>query len=324
MMRERFVRSFDGTELYVSVHGPELGSALPIVLCDGLGCAGFIWRHLLPELETSHTVVRWHYRGHGLSKPPATPDTLTIEAFRDDLAAVMTALGLEQAVLMGHSLGAQVILEFAVTHPERTLGVVPVCGSYGNPLDTFHDNGTLGALFPYVRDVALSFPSFAQKAWRTVLTSEMAFQAALRLEVNGRFVRRKDFLPYFEHMSGMDAGVFIRLLDGASTHTTEPRLGDVSAPTLVIAGEHDTFTPVWLSERMQSLIPEAELLVVPGGTHVAPIEIPELVNLRIERFLRDRVLSVFEAPQVKMVSPKSGPRRVQKATGTGRRRKQGA
>src|SRR5690349_21671084 len=119
MMHERFVRSFDGTELYVSVQGETSSDSLPLVLCDGLGCAGFIWRHLLPELAQKHTVVRWHYRGHGLSKPPQTPDTLNIEAFRSDLAAVMSAVGIDAAVLFGHSLGAQVILEFALTHPER-------------------------------------------------------------------------------------------------------------------------------------------------------------------------------------------------------------
>jgi pimeloyl-ACP methyl ester carboxylesterase len=61
----------------------------------------------------------------------------------------------------------------------------------------------------------------------------------------------------------------------------------VLVPTLVIAGEKDLFTPVWVAERMATAIPKAELLVMPEGTHTALVENPLLMNLRIEVFLRD-------------------------------------
>jgi len=54
---------------------------------------------------------------------------------------------------------------------------------------------------------------------------------------------------------------------------------------LVVAGTHDTFTPYWLSEEMHDRIPGAEMLTVPGGTHVSPIEQPELLTLRLEKWL---------------------------------------
>jgi len=56
-------------------------------------------------------------------------------------------------------------------------------------------------------------------------------------------------------------------------------------PTLIVAGTDDTFTPYWLSEEMHARIRGSELLTVPGGTHVAPIEHPELITLRLEKFL---------------------------------------
>ncbi len=281
MQRERFVRSFDDTELFVSTSG----EGVPLVLCDGLGCDGFIWRHLVPAFEGRYRIVRWHYRGHGLSKPPVRDEELHIEALRKDLLAVLDALEIDRAVVMGHSLGCQVVLEFGLEHADRTLGVVPMCGSYGRPLDTFHDNKLLATTFPLLRDTILRYPDKAQRIWRRLVGSELAYQIAVNLEVNGKLVRRGDFWPYFQHLSAMDPGIFVRLLDGASSHTLEERLPDLEPPVLVIAGERDSFTPVWLSERMSELIPDCELLVVPGGTHVAPIEIPELVHLRLERFL---------------------------------------
>jgi pimeloyl-ACP methyl ester carboxylesterase len=103
-------------------------------------------------------------------------------------------------------------------------------------------------------------------------------------------VRQSDLGPYFQHLAGMDPRVFARVATSANDHTVEERLGEVAAPTLIIAGERDTFTPVWLSRRMHTLTPGSELMVVPGGTHVAPLEIPELLHLRVERFLDERVM----------------------------------
>jgi pimeloyl-ACP methyl ester carboxylesterase len=57
----------------------------------------------------------------------------------------------------------------------------------------------------------------------------------------------------------------------------------------VIAGENDTFTPPRYAEEMAAAMPQAELLTVPGGTHVAPLERKELVAAKVEAFLRERV-----------------------------------
>jgi len=60
---------------------------------------------------------------------------------------------------------------------------------------------------------------------------------------------------------------------------------------LIIAGDRDLFAPRELAFQMARRIPEAETLIVPGGTHFVPLEYPELVSLRIEKFVRDRGLA---------------------------------
>jgi pimeloyl-ACP methyl ester carboxylesterase len=119
--------------------------------------------------------------------------------------------------------------------------------------------------------------------------SKLGIYYAMLFEVNGRILRARDFAPYFEHLAGMDVQIFTRLLERLQEHSVEDRLEHIRVPTLVIAGERDTFTPVWLSHRMQMLIPDSEILVVPGGTHVAPLELPELLALRLERFFDERI-----------------------------------
>jgi pimeloyl-ACP methyl ester carboxylesterase len=292
MDHERFIRSFDGTEIFVSTSGE---GRVPLVLCDGLGCDGFIWRHLKPYFEPRYRVVRWHYRGHGLSKIPENLDNLTVDAIREDLVAVFDGLEIDRAVVFGHSMGCQIILDFAVTHPSRVLGVVPICGSYGRPLETFHGNSLLSAAFPFMQEAAVRWPRTVDRIWRAAVTSELARGVARLLETNSRLVSQSDLGPYFQHLAGMDPRVFARVAIDANEHTVEERLSEVHAPTLIIAGDRDSFTPVWLSRRMHTLTPGSELMVVPGGTHVAPLEIPELLHLRVDRFLEERVLPTLGA-----------------------------
>ena len=288
MELERYVTSFDGTRLYTRAGGRQKDhQGWPLVLCDGLGCAGFIWRYLIPAFVETHRIVHFHYRGHGLSDPPTDPNALDIPTFRDDLQAVMDAHGLDRAVLIGHSMGVQVALDTALAHPERVAGLVAICGSYGHPLDAIHGDDRWASIFPPVRDAFLLFPQAGQVFWRRLLSSPWLRRFAMRFEVNGRLLRSSDFAPYFEHLASMDVRVFMRLLERIRLHTVEDRLSEIEVPTLIVAGEKDTLTPVWLSHRMHMLMPHAELLVMPGGTHVAPLEIPELVHLRLRQFLRE-------------------------------------
>jgi pimeloyl-ACP methyl ester carboxylesterase len=304
MERERFIRSFDGTELFTS----STGEGPAVVLNDGIGCDGFIWRYVRAALKGRYRIIHWHYRAHGLSSAPRDPDALGMPALRADLGAVLDAYSVDQATLLGHSMGVQVILDYALENPERVQGLVPICGSYGRPLDTLHGDGRLALLFPAMRDAMLRWPQHGQRVWSGILLSPLAQVIANTFEINAKIIRRGDFAPYLEHLAGMDVRLFFRLLDRIRHHTVEDRLGEVRAPTLVITGDRDTFTPAWLSHRMQMLIPGAELLVVPGGTHVTPIEIPELVNLRLERFLSERVhgKGVMQTPKADLKRPKPG------------------
>ena len=276
----------DGAELWYA----QLGEGSPpLVMCDGLGCDGFAWKYLTGLLAPRHRVLRWHYRGHGRSGVPADVTHVGVEWAADDLEAVMQAAGIAKAVVLGHSMGVQVALEFHRRHPERVMALVPICGAYGNALDTVHDDTTIRLFVPYVHKLAQAFPSLAKAFTRALLPSELALQYALWFEVNRHLVRREDMQPYFMHLSKMDPMIFLRTMESAADHSAWEHLSSIHVPTLVIAAEQDRFTPLWLSERMHRAVPDSELLVVPSGSHTAVIELPELISLRIERFLKERV-----------------------------------
>lgn len=296
----------DGTRLWWRA----AGSGSPAVaLCDGIACAGFVWKHLEPALAGSWRVLRWNYRGHGRSEPPRDPGRVTVEDHAQDLLAVLDAAGERRAVLAGHSMGVQVALEAHRQAPERVAALMLVCGSPGHLLDTFHDSPWLRQIFPYGRALVERFPEAARWAFRHLVPTELAYQLGSRLETNYRLIRRQDLFPYLEDVAAMDPVLFVRMLAAASTHDAEPHLAAVDVPTLVVAGERDTWTPFWLSRRMAAAIPGAELLVLPGGTHVGPLEHPELLALRVEKFLRRHFPDgPARAPARRRRAPRAGSR----------------
>ncbi|NLH47352.1 MAG: alpha/beta hydrolase [Myxococcales bacterium] len=277
------VKSFDGT----LIRYESRGEGLPFILIDGIGCNGYVWKYVWQHFLPAHRLVHVHYRGHGTSDMPKNTNNLTIENLADDIACVMDDDEIDRAVLIGHSMGCQVILEFARRHPQRCQGLVPMCGSYGLPLRTFHDNRMLDTLFPYLYPLFVLTPWVPEAVWRRLVPTRLAYEIATHFEINGRMIKHDDFMPYLEFIGGIDLRMFAKMLDFASRHTTEDFLPHLTVPVLIVAGEKDTFTPGWLSEKMRELIPNAELLMVPQGSHTAPIEMPQLVNLRLERWVLD-------------------------------------
>jgi pimeloyl-ACP methyl ester carboxylesterase len=281
----RYAVAHDGTRIAWTSAG---AGAPPVLLTDGIGCAGWIWRRLLPSLAEHRRVLHWNYRGHGASDPPRDPARATLDDCARDLLSVLDAARVRRAVLVAHSMGVQVVLEVTRLAPSRVAGLVLVCGAPGRILDTFHDSTALRTALPWARKLVDRWPEIARAGFRALVTADVALDYALAFEVNRALLQRDDLLPYFEDLSRVDPALFVRLLASASEHDATDLLPRIRVPTLVVAGDHDSFTPMRLSVKMHEVIPGSELLVLPGGTHVAPLEHAELFAARVRAFLAER------------------------------------
>jgi pimeloyl-ACP methyl ester carboxylesterase len=301
---EHHATALDGTRLSWRSAG-EGGPA--VLLTDGIGCAGYIWRALGPEIARERRVLHWNYRAHGRSAAPADPERMTVEDCVSDLFAVVDAAGEERVVIAGHSMGVQIALEAERRHPERVAGLVLLCGAPGRPLDTFHDRALLRTAFPYAQRLVLRYPDLARLAFKAVVPTDFALQFAMKFEVDGTRVLRSDLVRYLSDLSDVDPTLFVRLLGSAQQHDATAHLPRVRAQALVVAGERDTFTPMRLSVNMHRALPASELVVVPGGTHVAPLEDPELVGARVRAFLAARAPAARPAAAAAPPPPPPGP-----------------
>lgn len=266
----------------------------PAIVCqNGVGVTITFWEQFAERFaDRGYRTVLWDYRGHGRSDQPTEPGDLTLDACVEDLRKVLDHLGIARACLLGHSMGAQLGWEFYRTHGDRVSGLVPTLGTYRNAISSFWD---MPRLAPYVfeagRYMANTFPGFVKK-----LTGLAAWQPALsdlvvrKLEIVHPTLSPKEWLPpYLEHMAALDPRVFFALALAIRDHDASDLLPGIAVPTLVVAGDRDFFCPPRVAREMTDLIPDAELLVIPGGSHAAIIEQPELFDLRLERFLEERV-----------------------------------
>ncbi len=273
--------------------GGREDAALTLVCSNGLGVSTFFWDYVGSYFSDRHRIVVWDYPGHGASARPVDPSLITIEGLADDLAMVMDAAGVDQGVLLGHSLGTQVILEAYHRHRDRVRALVPILGSYGRTAETLFDPRFGWFIFrlAYFLGTRLTWPT--QLALEAVMSRRRTWHA-LRLSglVHPDLCRREDFVPYMEHMAHQDVVVFVEMLRAAQAHDAQHILPTIDVPTLIMAGERDVFTPRHLSTQMAGLIPNAELLEIPRGSHAALVEQPDLINLRLEKFFRDHLGSI--------------------------------
>ncbi len=258
-----------------------------VVLTNGIACDDLYWDEVWGPLAEQVRVVRWHYRGHGRSDPPANPEEITVSSCARDLVAVLDAAGAERAVVVGHSFGVQVALETIRRAPERVIGLVAVAGAYEHPLGTLlgRNPGTL--VFPLLELATWPAPALTTAVVRTGLRSPLGYWIARVIRGAGPQASRALMKRYFAHAASLDPAVMLRLFRAMQEHSAADVLPTVAVPTTVLAGERDGMTPRRIARRMAAAVPGARLIEVASATHVLPVEAPGAVVREILRVVGD-------------------------------------
>jgi pimeloyl-ACP methyl ester carboxylesterase len=249
---------------------------VPIVFVHGALCAHEDWNPQFEHFGARHRVIAIDLRGHGKSTV-ADPDTCSIVTFAADVVALMRALALPPAVLVGHSMGCRVVLEASLQAPERVAGLV------------LNDGGRLGQGDPAAAEQKLRAEMAA--AYEKVMGPlfESMFNAKSDPKLKERLVRRALAVPqavgvaFFPRMIGWDAG------------RVEEALQKVRVPLLVLQSTFTNAQRVRVSlepgsdnywfQVVRQHAPHADIQIVPGIGHFTMIEAPEATSRAIESLL---------------------------------------
>lgn len=267
---QRLVPLADGRRVRVVEVGDAPG-APTILFVHGWCCSAFTWRHALPAAAAAgYRAVAVDLRGHGASDKPLEPELYTLPALGRHLLDILDALGLERALVVGHSMGGAVAVRAALDEPERIAGLVLV-----SPV-------AFGAV-PLMKLVHWLTPSVVEPALARGSRSavaRLAVRVTLRL-ASGRW-RRPDPRVVDEYWAPARSPEFVRaMVRVAHAFDWSPgrpeELERVRCPTTVLFGTRDVLVRGGRAERYVRCIPGARLLTVRGGGHVLPEEEPELV-----------------------------------------------
>ncbi len=285
--RRGFVTTDDGIELFYRVFGD---GELALVCNNGIGVSTFFWHYLVDDFRDRCSVVVWDYRGHGRSQVPPDGADLSMPRVTRDLWTVIDRVGCRRPVLLGHSMGVQVIFEAFRQRPGDVGGLVPVLGTYRRPLDTFGDFDYSRQVFDVLIAVAHSrAASWVDRwVWRPAVALPIAYDVARAIKaVDGSRLGRTELHRYMHHLGEVGAELFFKMALEMGEHDVSDVLDKVDVPALIVAAEFDSFTPISCSYHMRDTIPGAEFLYLEGATHAGIVEQPDVINPRIARWLDD-------------------------------------
>lgn len=249
------------------------GSGPPLVLIMGMSGTLKHWGEpLLSRLREDFEVFVYDHRGVGESARLDGP--LTIAALAEDMAALMDALELSSAHVMGISMGGMVAQELALRHPQRLRSLVlgcTYCGGEGSAL-TGED---------VLRGLAAAMASGDRRR---------AIRTAWEANVSAPFAADDQAYATFLEIGiakAVPVAVIMEQMRAIVGHDTSERLADVAAPTLVVHGTEDRMIPVSNAAMIAGLIPDARLEIFEGVGHLFFWEEPE----RSAQLVREHALA---------------------------------
>lgn len=284
-IRQDYVSASDDTRLFYTAHGEG-----PAIVCTyGIGSNAVFFRNIVEAFRDRYQVITWDLRGHGLSYFPESLDRLDIPLLASDLIHVLDHLEIDKAILFGHHVGVQITLEALRHDADRASGLVLASGVPAHPLRQAFGRSVEKHLFNAAAAIGMNAPSVVEYLAEKLSRSPRWSSATLGRYLGERNGGKTDFQNYLRHLCRMDAQLVFLLLRAADDHAADDLLSEVRVPTLIVGGMRDRFVPPSEMERLHDRIEGSELLLVRGGGNAVMLEQPELIQLALDKFLRDRL-----------------------------------
>lgn len=262
----------NGIVLHYEMHG----AGTPLVLLAGLGYPAWQWHKMAPLLAAHCQVILPDNRGAGQSDKPAGPYTADLLAA--DTVGLLDALGIEQAVVMGHSMGGFVAQALALDFPQRVRKLILAATNFGGPRHVPITPEAMAVLTDMGSDPVTRFrnglvvstaPGFAD-AQPAFIEEWMAWRAENPIDPVG-------------YQAQLAIGLGLLSEEACFEH----RLTGLTMPTLILFGAHDAVVPPANAELLARQIPRSRVQILPDAGHFFPLETPEAAAEAVIAFIEE-------------------------------------
>jgi pimeloyl-ACP methyl ester carboxylesterase len=246
----------------------QRGDGPDVLLIAGLSDPAEAWEPQLTGLADRYRLTAFDNRGSGRS--PMPPDGFTVADTADDAAALLRSLGVESAHVAGFSGGSVTAQELALRHPDLVRSLV-LQSTWGRPDAYFR---AVTGFWRWMADVAPNERAMLEAFFLWIYTA--------RAHEDGTVDQIIEEALAFPHPQSGEA--FHRQLRTWTAHDALDRLHEITAPTLVLAGEDDIVTRPQLGQAVADRIPAAEFRILPGAAHQPFQERPQGWNVIVHDF----------------------------------------
>ena len=239
--------------------GPER-----VLLLHGWGCTGALMKSPADALAFRAQVMTLDFPGFGESERP--PEPWGVPEYAEAVRALLLEEKFAPCGVVAHSFGGRVALFLASEHPELFTKLVITGGA--------------GLKKPQTEETRRRSEAFQRKraAWEKVRGFKPLSGVAEKAEEK---LRRKYGSADYNALDEEMRKTFVRVI----SLDLGDRLPRIQQPTLLLWGDQDAETPLWMGQRMEREIPDAGLVVLEGGTHFAYLEQAARFNLIVQNFL---------------------------------------
>ncbi|RQR35800.1 alpha/beta hydrolase [Burkholderia sp. Bp9090] len=265
----------DGTQIYFK----DWGSGRPVVFSHGWPLCADAWdAQMLFLVQHGYRVIAHDRRGHGRSSQPSQGNDM--DTYADDLAALMNALDLREATLVGHSTGGGEVAHYIGRHGTKRVAKAVLIGAVppqmvksasnpgGLPMDVFDGirKNVAENRSQFYKDLAVPFFGFNRPNVKVSQGTIDAFWA--------------------QGMMGGVYGQYQCVREFSEVDYTED-LKKIDVPTLILHGDDDQIVPIDDSARLSAkIVKHAQLKVIPGGAHGMCVVNADLINAELLAFLK--------------------------------------
>lgn len=249
------------------------GEGRPLVLIAGLGYGMWFWHKVIPGLAEHFQVTAYDNRGAGGSDKPA--GIYNVQMMAEDCAGLLDALNVRDAIIVGHSMGGFIAQQLALTRPDLVGKLVLAATNFGGPHHV--------PVTPEAMAIMLDRSGDPLDVIRRGISVACAPGFSERQpEVVNELIayRLTNPVPPAQYQSQMGVGLGLLSQEAAF----EGKLKNITAPTLILFGEHDQVVPPANANLLQAEIANSQVVILPGAGHAFPIEIPGPTVETITRF----------------------------------------
>lgn len=255
----------------IILHYDVTGSGEPLLLIPGLGANLLGWDHQIPVLAQHFQVIAFDSRG--ADHWAAAPRPYSTQQLAGDVVALLDHLGVERAHVVGYCVGGMIAQELAIASPER-IDRLALVSTFARPRRSVFDPWLTLQEEAVERGISLEGFAIGLLPWLFTSTS------LTRPDLVERLIGRITANLYRASRQGL-----LGQTTAIRAHDTLDRLGQITAPTLVLVGAEDILTPVHYAQELAERIPGAQLQIIGRGGHGMVTEYFEEVNEALLAFL---------------------------------------